>query len=88
MKESAPSRMMAIAKTAMSACLPRKRALLESMLSVASRSSPPAKNAVTYVAALIIFWSQENSPPFVELIAAKYPLATNTRMPMIMTAAV
>ena len=88
MKESAPSRMMASAKTAMSACLPRERALFESMLSVASRSSPPTKNATTYVAALIIFWSQENSPPFVELIAAKYPLTTNARIPTVMTVVV
>ncbi len=88
MKESVPSRMMAIAKTAMSDRLPRERALPESMLSVTSRSSPPAKNATTYVAALIIFWSQENSPPFVELMAAKYPFTTNARMPMMMTAAV
>ena len=87
MKESAPSKMMAIAKTAMSDRLPKARALPEPMLSVTSRSSPPAKNATTYVAALIIFWSQENSPPFAELMAAKYPFAINARMPMIMTAA-
>ena len=88
MKESVLSRTMAIAKTAMSDRLPKARALPEPMLSVTSRSSPPIKNATTYVAALIIFWSQENSPPFAELMAAKYPLATNARMPMIMTAAV
>lgn len=88
MKESVPSRTMAIAKTAMSDRLPKARALPESMPSVTSRSSPPIKNATTYVAALIIFWSQENSPPFAELMAAKYPFATNARMPMVMTAAV
>ena len=88
MKESVPSRMTAIAKAAMSDRLPRERALPESMVSVTSRSSPPAKNATTYVAALIIFWSQENSPALVALMAAKYPLTTNARMPTTMTAAV
>ena len=77
-----------IAKTAMSDRLPRERALLESMLSVTSRSSPPVKNATRYVVALMSFWSQENSPPLVELMAAKYPLTTNARMPTTMTAAV
>ena len=88
MKESVPSRTMAIAKTAMSDRLPKARALPEPMLSVTSRSSPPIKNATTYVAALIIFWSQENSPLLVEFMAAKYPLTTNVRMPTTMAAAV
>ena len=88
MKESVPSRMMAIAKTAMSDRLPRERALPESMVSVTSRSSPPAKNATMYVAALMSFWSQENSPALVALMAAKYPLTTNTRIPTAMTVAV
>ena len=88
MRENAPSRMMTIAKTAMSVCLPKVRALSKSMLSVMPRSSLPAKNATMYVAALIIFWSQENSPALVALMAAKYPLTTNVRMPTTMTAAV
>ena len=88
MKESVLSRTMAIAKTAMSDRLPKARALPEPMLSVTSRSSPPIKNATTYVAALIIFWSQENSPLLVEFMAAKYPLTTNVRMPTTMAAAV
>ena len=87
MKESVLSRTMAIVKIAMSDRLPREHALFESVASVTSRSSPPTKNATTYVAALIIFWSQENSPPFAELMAAKYPFATNARIPTAMTVA-
>ena len=88
MKESTPSRMVASAKTAASDRMPKAPALSESTASVTSRSSPPIKNAITYVAALMSFWSQENSPALVALMAAKYPLTTNARMPTAMTVVV
>ena len=88
MKESSPSRMVVSTKTAASDRMPKAPALSESMTSVMSRSSPPIKNATTYVVALMDFWSQENSPALVALMAAKYPLTTNARIPTTMTAAV
>lgn len=68
--------------------MPKAPALSESMTSVTSRSRPPIENAITYVTALMSLWSQENSPALVVLIAAKYPLTTNARMPTPMTVAV
>ena len=75
-------------KTAASERMPKAPALSEFMVLVTSRSSPPIKNATTYVVALMSFWSQENSPALVALMAAKYPLTTNTRIPTAMTVVV
>ena len=88
MKESAPSRMMVSTKTVTSERVPKAPALSESMASVTSRSSPPIKNAIAYVTALMSVCSQENSPPLVALMAAKYPLTTNAKMPTAMTVVV